>query len=251
MLQYDVRRAFVFRYIYICPLVIAIIAWMTGLDSMLDILNQTSVLEAGWSIRFTMKVFEQINIQFILPVCAALPFSVQFVEEWKSGMIKNAVTRTNKRDYLLSKIVTTACSGGLVLSFSVLFLLGIVAVLFGGQEAQFDEFEIFRELLIPYIQLLCRYFCVGALWAELGLLISACLNHRLMAWLSPFIVYYLLIILCERYFPQCYVMYPREWITPTMQWPLEQWGVCLWLLFLTATVGYGFYRVGERALQNV
>lgn len=132
-----------------------------------------------------------------------------------------------------------------------MFLLVIVAVLFGGQEAKVDEFDALREVLIPYMKLLSRYFCVGALWAELGLLISTCLNHRLMAWLSPFIVYYLLIILCERYFPKCYVMYPGEWIAPTMQWPLEQWSICLWLLFLTAILGYVFYRTGERALQNV
>lgn len=251
MLQYDMRRAFVFRYMYISPLVIAIIALVTGLDSVMEICSQTKALEAGWSIRFTMKVFEQNNIQFILPVCAALPFSVQFVEEWKSGMVKNAVARTTKKDYLRSKIVTAACSGGLALSISVLLLFGIVVVLFGGQEAKFSEFELFRELIVPYIQLVCRYFCVGAFWAELGLLVSTCLNHRLMAWLSPFIVYYLLIILCERYFPKCYVMYPREWIAPAMQWPLAQWGVCLWVLFLTAALGCWFYRAGERVLQNV
>lgn len=251
MLKYDRERAFSIRYIFICPLVFTGIAFVIGLDSLVRILDQAQELDVGWILDYVTGTLQQEGIQFVVPVFSALPFSAGFVEEWKTGMVKNVVGRVEKREYLCSKAVTAACVGGTTLVIGVLCYLFFSLLLFGKLETQGLDQNSIQELLMQYIALLVRYFLNGALWAVLGMLLSTWLDHQLMAWLSPFLIYYLLIIFYERYFSWLHILYPREWIAPKQQWPLEQWSICLWLLFLTGIVGYLFYKVGERVLQNV
>ena len=85
--------------------------------------------------------------------------------------------------------------------------------------------EDYTEFLGKYGQMLCQFFAFGALEAEIGMWISTLVNHRYMAWLAPFMSEYLLIILCERYFPECRVFYPPDWLVVQADWPLHGWSV--------------------------
>lgn len=251
MLIYDARRAFDFRYLYACSIVMVLLAGITSLDSVVQIMDQTDMLETGWALQFTIKILEQESMQFLVPILCTFPFASSFIDEWNSGMIRHVVSRIGKKQYLSSKAVTTACAGGTVL-FAGGFLVFVVAqIIFARMERTLTDMKFYQEGLLELLCLLCRYFSAGAFWAEVSLAISACLNHRFMAGLSPFVIYFLLVIFYERYFSWCSVLYPREWIMPEQEWPLKQWSICLWLLFLAAVVGYIFCRIGERKLQNV
>ena len=99
-----------------------------------------------------------------------------------------------------------------------------------------------------YGKKLCQFFAFGALEAEIGMWISTLVNHRYMAWLAPFMSEYLLIILCERYFPECRVFYPPDWLVVQADWPLHGWSVFFWLLFLTGIAGYAFADAARRRI---
>ena len=71
-----------------------------------------------------------------------------------------------------------------------------------------------------------------------------------MAYLSPFIGYYLLVILCERYFPALYVLYPWEWLFPGEGWPLGALGAALWVGELLILVLALFVGAAGRRLRN-
>ena len=61
-----------------------------------------------------------------------------------------------------------------------------------------------------------------------------------MAYASPFVFYYVLIILHDRYLKDIYILNPREWISPTdTLWVWGIWGSVLWmaeLIFLVTVV---------------
>ncbi|MCM1179337.1 MAG: hypothetical protein NC347_03710 [Clostridium sp.] len=251
MLKFDRQRAFSVYTIWVYPLILVSILFVTGFDSIVAIAKQTEPLQSGWTLEFVIKTLQQEGVQFALPVFAVLPFSSAFVDEWKSGMIKNIAGRIEKQEYLCSKATAVACAGGVTLALGALFFFGLSFFLFGRLEMGILEQETVKENLVCCIQLLFRYFLNGSLWAEVGLLVSSKLDSRLMAWLSPFMIYYLLIIFYERYFSWVHILYPREWIAAKQQWPLEQWSLCLWLLLLVYVTGCIFYRIGERILQNV
>lgn len=67
-----------------------------------------------------------------------------------------------------------------------------------------------------------------------------------IAYTSPFVTYYLLVILCERYFTDAYMLYPPNWINPDV-WPYGFWGAVIFLLELTLAFGILFViRAGRR-----
>ncbi len=72
-----------------------------------------------------------------------------------------------------------------------------------------------------------------------------------MAYASPFIVFYILIILNERYLPNVYVISPREWLFPGEGWMLGAYGTVLLMLEITAVCALLFYMIARRRIANV
>jgi hypothetical protein len=105
----------------------------------------------------------------------------------------------------------------------------------------------FAELLT----IAATLFLSGAFWSLLGFTFAAFTMSKYMAYASPFIMYYVLIILHERYFGELYVFYPKEWLFPTEGWMLGNFGVILLLAELTAVVCLAFTIIAKRRLGNV
>ena len=95
------------------------------------------------------------------------------------------------------------------------------------------------------------YFSSGCLWTAVGMLCSVFSASLPAACLSPFIVYYLLIILYERYFSYTEILYPKAWINPGKGWPLGGWSALLWTAELTVLISLLFLRAAERRLSRV
>ena len=76
--------------------------------------------------------------------------------------------------------------------------------------------------------LLMLLFC-GALWALVGMTLSALTDSRYIAYASPFVLFYLLVILYERYYDGLFVLYPREWLDPSPRWVYGRAGVAVLL----------------------
>lgn len=83
------------------------------------------------------------------------------------------------------------------------------------------------------------------------MLVSSFTGSRYVAYLSPFIVYYLLIIMCERYFLGIRVLYPKEWMNPGEWWPMGRLGVVVWLAELSGLIVLAFRAQGEKKLESV
>ena len=79
---------------------------------------------------------------------------------------------------------------------------------------------------------------------------STIMESKYIAYASPFIVYYLLVILYERYFPNAWLLYPKNWLDPEV-WPYGVGSAALFLLELTFLCGLVFYIRGKRRLEQL
>ena len=154
----------------------------------------------------------------------------------KSGFIKAYLPRTTVDGYIMSRALACAASGGLALSLGILTAYGIAALLLLPLEAMRDYMleppGYFRQLL----ETLVMFFASGAFWALVGLTFATLTNSRYMAYASPFVLFYLLVILYERYFDKLYILYPREWLNPSDRWVFGRIGVAVLLLELCALI---------------
>lgn len=165
-----------------------------------------------------------------IPVLATFPYSTVWLMEYQSGFIKEYIPRCNLKQYILGKLFACGISGG-----SVEFLGCWIYM-------QIDkEGEINLELI----------FVSGVLWAVLAAMLAAWSNSRYIAYGGPFVVYYILVILYERYFEDYYCLYPYEWIKPEHIWIFDKQGIIILMSGITLILAFIYYCILGRQLKNV
>ena len=197
---------------------------------------------------FLLKALTSDTVSPFVAIVSILPFSGNYVDEVKSKFARFSMLRTGYSTHLLSRIVACFLLGGAVILAGVLTAYFASVLIFLPMEKTGDnEVSQLPELIEQCVLL----FLNGGFWAVLGMTMITIMESKYIAYASPFVVYYLLVMLCERYFPKAYLIYPREWLNPSEKWPMGTWGVALYLLELTALLGLIFYHRGKRRLEQL
>lgn len=199
--------------------------------------------------RLMMQAISSDGMTMAIPVLAAVPFTSSMVDDIKSGFVKEYLPRTTVKGYIMGKITACVLSGGLVLILGILAAYIVAALVFTPMEAVTDTgtapFTYIREMLEKGILV----FFSGAFWALTGMLSAALTGSRYMAYASPFAIYYILIILHERYFRSLHMLYPKEWIAPSEYWGFGSFGVILFVAELIVITALWFGIAARRRLR--
>ena len=186
---------------------------------------ETDIGRAILSRGFAAGVLLEILILFIagfdsdlfrmtVPVLCTLPYSTAWLADYQSGFIKAYLPRSGVTAYILGKILACGISGG-----AVEVLGGWLYVCLKG----IGNGSLKNVESVPWSPLLI--FMSGMLWAVVAAVLAALSNSRYIAYGGAFALYYILVILHERYFQTLYCLYPYEWLAPEHTWLFEEWGV--------------------------
>jgi hypothetical protein len=169
----------------------------------------------------------------VVPIICTLPYTASFLDEYTSGYIKIYIMKTHKEDYVRGKVLAAAISGGLTMAVSVCIVTVLAALIYRPMEIASEQ------AVSPILNLIIKttvFFLSGCLWSSVGMLLANVSLSKYMAYASPFVIYYVLVILAERYFRSVYVINPKEWLTMENFWPGGDWGVMLLLILITVPV---------------
>jgi len=233
----------------LCLVVLAVIVliFSTFLQSMLYIFLQGRELHQGYHNVLIVQALSTDTVSAFLPVLAAIPLAEGYLEDVKSKFARFYLIRRRYSDYLLGHCIACwLCGGGAVL-LGAGIAWGITAIAFTPMERIVENPPELGRQIIEQIILL---FLNGGLWAVLGMTMSTIMESKYIAYASPFIVYYLLVILYERYFPDVWLLYPKNWLDPEI-WPYGVESAALFLLELTFLCGLVFYIRGKRRLEQL
>ncbi len=175
--------------------------------------------------------FESELFQISVPVLASLPYSTAWLSDYQSGYIKEYLPRCGRTSYILGKFLACGISGGGLLTAACLFRL-----LTGGEDMEW------KLLLI---------FLSGMLWAVVAAALAAAANSRYVAYGGGFVLFYMLVILYQRYFKTLYCLYPVEWYAPEHTWVLGDTGVVLLLAGMILLIGILYYEILGRCIKHV
>jgi hypothetical protein len=233
------------------------IASMIGaFNSFLNIGKPGNVIPAGFHETALLKALSSDTVLLVVPILCAVVYTSSFVDDIKSGYIKFYQHRTGRRKYIAAKAASTALSGGLALfigvvaSYIVFWLVFAPAVtpplqVPGTVPDAVSLSDFFDVLLRAMLFLLC-----GAFWSLIGQLFASVTMSRYVAYASPFIFYYVLVILSERYVKDAYMLNPKFWLNPAGVWPGGVWSAVLFLGILIAAAGLAFGISAGRRLRN-
>lgn len=186
-------------------------------------------LEAGTFYRLLKEACGSQVVLFALPAAAVLPYGDAYLREEQLGFIRFLLTRRTKRTYLLDKLVTVPLGGFLAWLAAELAVLLLYFAIFFGQEAtggpNWDTISLLASAGL-------RLGLTAGILANVSAALAALTKSAYMAYGLPFVIYYFLVILRERYLQGLYCISPQEWILAEEYWGPGQAGLPLFLFTL-------------------
>lgn len=171
--------------------------------------------------------------QALVPLVCAFPYASALLDEVESGYVKAYLSRTGYMDYMLAKLLACLISGGMAEAVGV-----YLASFFG-------EIILQKEKLSVNIGLV---FVTAAFWAVVSATLCVVTKSRYVAYGGGFVIYYLFIILYERYFSKLYCIYPIEWYEMKHTWILNEWGIVIMLLAIVFILSFLYVAASRRLI---
>lgn len=225
----------------------AMLVFLSSMDILLELFPVTSLQPNDYHTSFVLNALRSDTMVPFIPILAVLPFAANYIDDVKSKFVRFFLIRTDYTTYLISHILVCFFSGGLVIAAGTLLAWGASMLLFLPMEKAAETPSGASVLLLKTCGLL---FLNSGLWAVIGMTMSTIMESKYIAYASPFIVYYLLVILYERYFPDSWLLYPKNWLNPEI-WPYGVGSAAVFLLELTLFAGLLFYFRGRRKLESL
>ena len=147
--------------------------------------------------------------------------------------LKLYLARISRSEYIRRKTIQIYVSG-LLTFFAAGVILLICCFLFLYPLEVKGDFPI--ESFLDAGAMLLRICLVGGMLAEISGIFAVLFQNYYMAYGLPFVCYYLLIILKERYLPKLYCLYPVEWIQAEQFWGSDGTGLWIFLAVVSAAV---------------
>ena len=227
------------------------ILFLASTEKALTAFRAEALQAYGFHINLILSALTSEGMMLALPLLCALPYTTSFIDEVRSGFAKECLPRTTIRSYVVGKALACALSGGLTVALGAVLAYILSALVFLPIEA---ALPLGAEAPGYFAQLLWRVallFASGAFWALVGLTFATLTNSKYMAYASPFVACYVLVILYERYFDTLFVLYPKEWINPSDRWVFGNSGVLLLVLEFTVIAALAFGAAAKRRLRQL
>ena len=246
----DIRRAVLSKGFLAGVLGMVVVIAFSAAQDILTTFANSPHLPNGYHAQIVLDALLSDSVALAVPILCAFPFTPAFVDDMQSGFIKQFLPRSGINAYIWGKLVACAISGGLVLSLGILLAYFLSTLVFTPMETPLNAGTIVGASFILLVEKAAVFFFSGVLWSLLGFTFASVTNNRYIAYASPFIFYYILIILYERYFHTLYYFYPKEWLNPSHPWILDTWGLLLFLSLGATIIGVIFTIFAGRKFHH-
>ena len=139
-------------------------------------------LSHGFHSDLIMSALSSDAMALALPILAALPYTASFIDDVKSGFIKEYLPRTIVSRYIAGKAAACAASGGLALALGIFIAYGFAALLFLPMEAYPKAGETVPNYFGNLMETALMFFASEAFWSLTGLTFAALTNSKYMAY---------------------------------------------------------------------
>lgn len=170
--------------------------------------------------------------QISVPVLSSIPYSTAWLNEYQSGFIKEYLPRCGKNAYILGKFLACVISGGTLLTLACFIWQRV-----GNEEG------VTGNLFLIFLS--------GMFWAAVAATLAAAANSRYVAYGGAFVLFYVLVIVYQRYLKTLYCLYPVEWYAPKHTWVFGDTGIILMLFGMILIVGIFYYEILRRCIEGV
>ena len=229
------------------PILTSAVIMMNFVDPVIRTYRENGFFVEGFHTELITQGFKSEALSAFLPILAALPFGGCFVDDLKSKFARFFLIRSSYRTYIISRIIVGFLTGGLAILSGALIAWGTTAAVLIPIEREIEGME--PAAIDGLIEICFLLFLNGGFWSVVGMAMSTLMESKYISYATPFVLYYLLVILYERYLSDLFIIYPKTWTDPAV-WPFGCWGAAIFLLEMTLIFAFLFaYRAGRRLQQ--
>lgn len=190
-------------------------------------------LAAGSFVKLYQTALNTQMVLFLIPIASVLTVGAVYVRESSSGFLRVYITRISRMEYIRKKTLQIYAGGFLPFLFAG--LMGLLLCFLAVYPLELQG-EVPWESIWEVLRLLLRICLMGGILAEISGIFAAVSRSYYMAYGLPFVCYYMLIILKERYFTEMYAMYPAEWMKCEHDWGMNSIGIWVFLAAFSLAV---------------
>ena len=114
-LKSDIHRALTGRGFLYSMAGMALVIILSQIKSLVTAARGAQLLPNGYHAQFIMDALSTDWVTLAIPILCALPFTTVFVDDIKSGFIKQYLPRSGTGPYIKGKLIACGLSGGLTL----------------------------------------------------------------------------------------------------------------------------------------
>ena len=235
-------------WMIVVPLALMVLIMTSFVDPLIRTYCEHSYIPKGFHIELLIQGLRSNTVSSFLPILAALPFGGCFVDDLKSKFARFYLIRSSYRTYIVSRIIVVYLAGGLAILSGALIAWGAIATVLIPIEQEIEGME--PAAIDGLIEICFLLFVNGGFWSVVGMAMSTLMESKYISYATPFVFYYLLVILYERYFSDLFIIYPKTWTDPAA-WSLGCWGAAIFLLIMTLIFAFLFSFRARRRLQQL
>ncbi len=193
MLKHNIKRAIMNKNMLISLLATFLCLLIGGYEP---------VFLYGKNVDFTYTFYYALScgtisiLPLAFPIISSLPYASSYSTEYNTGFFKYYLLKTQKKYYIISKIISCGISGGFAVAFpTLLFLLLCIALKGPEITGEFQDYiahGLDFYLNAPFYYCLAsvlNLFICGALFALIGLAVSVIIKNTYLVNILPFCFY--------------------------------------------------------------
>ena len=155
--------------------------------------SQEKFFRDGLHVDLLLSGFQSDSLSSFLPILSALPFSGCFVDDLKSKFARFFLVRSSYHTYIVSRIIVCFLAGGLAILSGALIAWGTTAAVLIPIEQEIEGME--PAAIDGLIEICFLLFVNGGFWSVVGMAMSTLMESKYISYATPFVLYYLLVIL--------------------------------------------------------
>lgn len=235
-------------WMFLVPVLTAAVIMMNFVDPVIRTYRENGFFMENFHVEILTDGFQSNALISFVPILAALPFSGCFVDDLKSKFARFFLIRSSYRTYIISRIIVCFLAGGLAILSGALIAWGTTAAVLIPFEREIKGME--PAAIDELVEICFLLFVNGGFWSVVGMAMSTLMESKYISYATPFVLYYLLVILYERYFSDLFIIYPQTWTDPAV-WPFGCWGAAIFQFEMTLIFAFLFAYRAVRRLQQL
>lgn len=214
---------------------LVISAMLLQAESICRLAEEKERLARGyWFHLVNLTIHDQRTVLFFAVVSGTV-YAASLREDFESRFYYPCFCRERRMDYIKGKIAVNFCAVNL-LFITACFLCAVKQFLFlSPQEilpGEIGIMESVRGILSGGI----TYLLYNFFWSSFAMTVSYTMKSMYLSYLAPFIGFYILVIMNQRFFKDLKIVNPYLWVLKEQEWYGGKYGQWLFLLLLCAAV---------------